>query len=124
MASVRSRGNRSTEQRLRFALVSHGVRGWRLGHGRYLGSPDFAFEKAHVAVFADGCFWHGCQCKVFPRTHTEYWGPKIARNRRRDRYVSGQLRRAGWTVIRLWEHDIRSSPVKCVTAIQTAIRYS
>ena len=106
MASIRSRGNESTE--LRFATLLRGARiaGWRR-HLPLPGRPDFAFRRARVAVFIDGCFWHSCpRCSSAPKQNKSYWGPKLERNRQRDRAVSNQLREAGWTVVRIWEHEL------------------
>lgn len=66
---------------------------------------DIALTRAHLAVFVDGCFWHGCpdHC-VTPKTNAEWWLAKIALNRDRDRHTSSHLTEAGWTVLRVWEH--------------------
>lgn len=67
---------------------------------------DIVFARAKVAVFMDGCFWHGCpEHFVPPRSNTEYWGPKIARNMERDRETTERLEALGWTVMRFWEHE-------------------
>jgi DNA mismatch endonuclease (patch repair protein) len=66
---------------------------------------DIAFTRAQVAVFVDGCFWHGCsEHGHAPRRNTAYWGPKLARNRKRDRVVAERLTEDGWKVLRIWEH--------------------
>lgn len=66
--------------------------------------PDFVFRTQRVAVFVDGCFWHGCPTHgTRPRQHRKFWDEKIARNRQRDRLVTRALRQSGWTVLRLWE---------------------
>lgn len=66
---------------------------------------DIALTRAHLAVFVDGCFWHGCpdHC-VTPKTNAEWWLTKIALNRDRDRHTSVHLTQAGWRVLRVWEH--------------------
>lgn len=67
---------------------------------------DIVFARAKVAVFMGGCFWHGCpEHFVPPRSNTEYWGPKIARNMERDRETTERLEALGWTVMRFWEHE-------------------
>ena len=67
---------------------------------------DIVFTRAKVAVFMDGCFWHGCpEHFVPPRSNTEYWGPKIARNMERDRETTERLEALRWTVMRFWEHE-------------------
>jgi DNA mismatch endonuclease, patch repair protein len=103
MASVRSRGNRTTELALGKLLWAAGVRGYRK-HWPVDGRPDFAWPGLKVAVFVDGCFWHGCsRCKYLPRTRTGFWRRKIEANQRRDRRNAKRLRRAGWSVIRVKE---------------------
>lgn len=68
--------------------------------------PDVVFTLRRIAVFVDGCFWHSCpEHGRAPSSNTGYWSPKLARNRERDRENSALLRAAGWTVIRLWEHE-------------------
>jgi DNA mismatch endonuclease, patch repair protein len=107
MARVRSSGNRSTEWRLRAALIQAGIRGWSMNSTEVCGKPDFVFRAQQVAVFVDGCFWHGCgACKRIPGSNVSYWGEKIARNRKRDRKVTRALRESGWTVLRIWEHQL------------------
>jgi DNA mismatch endonuclease (patch repair protein) len=69
-------------------------------------TPDMVFTGARVAVFVDGCFWHGCPSHYkTPSTNTQYWAKKIEGNRVRDRKTDGSLSAAGWTVIRIWEHE-------------------
>ena len=103
MATVRSKGNRTTELALGQLLWASGLRGYRK-QWPVDGKPDFAWPALKIAVFVDGCFWHGCtRCKYLPRTHTKFWRDKIETNQRRDRRVSQRLRRAGWIVIRVKE---------------------
>ena len=107
MAQVKSAGNRSTEACLIAVLRKNGVTGWRR---RYPldGKPDFVFPKARVAVFVDGCFWHGhpTKCRM-PKAHRTYWEQKIARNVARDRLVTRSLREKRWKVVRIWEDTVR-----------------
>jgi len=103
MALVRSVGNESTEQRLVRLLRTHRITGWRRGV-KLLGSPDFVWRREHVALFVDGCFWHGCpRHGSIPKTRTTYWAAKLTSNSKRDRKVTRYLRLLGWTVIRVWE---------------------
>jgi DNA mismatch endonuclease (patch repair protein) len=102
MAGIPSRGNKTTELPLGKLLWAVGIRGYRK-HWRVKGKPDFAWPGKMVAVFVDGCFWHGCSCKTLPQTNTGFWRNKIETNKRRDRRVSRALRKAGWTVIRIRE---------------------
>ena len=96
MAAVRSRGNKGTEMVLVGLLRAAGVTGWRR-HGRILGRPDFVFGRERVAVFVDGCFWHGCKahCRM-PASNRKYWDAKIARNIKRDLATRRELRARGW----------------------------
>lgn len=106
MAAVRSRGNTTTELPLGRQMWGIGIRGYRK-HWHVPGRPDFAWPGRKVAVFVDGCFWHGCSCKYLPRTNTEFWRNKIEANKRRDRRVSQTLRKSGWTVLRIKECAVR-----------------
>jgi DNA mismatch endonuclease (patch repair protein) len=109
MASIRSRGNKDTELALMRLFRRHGVTGWRR-HQPVFGRPDFVFPKARVAVFVDGCFWHGCpKHSTVPATHRAFWKRKFTANRLRDRLVNRTLRRKGWRVVRIWEHDLRKA---------------
>lgn|GEM_PF-247160 len=121
MAGVRSTGNRSTEWRLRGALVGAGVRGWTIRSRDLVGTPDFVFRHRKVAIFVDGCFWHGCPEKRLPTTRRPFWREKIEMNKRRDRRVDRSLRTDGWRVVRIWEHDLRHGGVVAVAKIRTAI---
>lgn len=107
MAQVKSTGNKSTEQSLLAIFREHGITGWRRGYP-LVGKPDFAFPRAKVAIFVDGCFWHGHpkKCRM-PKTHRAYWEKKIARNVARDRRVTRTLQEKGWNVVRIWEDSIQ-----------------
>jgi DNA mismatch endonuclease (patch repair protein) len=103
MSRIRGKGNEKTEVRLARLLRKAGISGWRR-HLPIPGRPDFAFRKQKVAVFVDGCFWHGCpRCFRLPKQNRTFWKAKIEGNRRRDRSVNGRLRRLGWKVIRIRE---------------------
>jgi len=103
MARVRSTGTASTEQKLLRLFRANHLTGWRR-RANLPGSPDFVWRNERVALFVDGCFWHGCpRHRSMPASHVEYWEAKLARNIKRDRRVSKQLRRSGWTVLRVWE---------------------
>lgn len=108
MSSVRHRGNRSTEWRLRAILVRSGISGWTL-HPKHLpGTPDFAFPRFRLAIFVNGCFWHGCpKCGRLPKSNREFWRAKILTNIMRDRRCRSRLKRLGWRVIDLWEHEFQ-----------------
>jgi DNA mismatch endonuclease, patch repair protein len=107
MAQVRSQRNRSTEWRLRGSLVRAGICGWQLNPADIAGKPDFAFREQRLLVFVDGCYWHGCpQCYRRPSSNRAYWDAKVARNRARDVKTSARLRREGWRIVRIWEHQL------------------
>jgi DNA mismatch endonuclease (patch repair protein) len=109
MASVRSRGNRSTEKALGDVLRAEGIRGYRK-HWKVEGKPDFAWPGRKIAIFVDGCFWHGCgRCRNLPKSNAAFWRDKILSNKRRDRRVTQHLRRAGWLVIRVKECAVLES---------------
>ena len=103
MSLIRSRGNRATELRLIALMREHGITGWRR-NASVFGKPDFVFRAAKLAVFVDGCFWHGCpRHATMPANNRAFWKAKLARNAQRDRAVSCALRASGWTVLRIWE---------------------
>jgi len=86
-------------------------------------TADVVFTRARVAVFIDGCFWHGCPAHFSqPRTNTSYWGPKIARNQTRDAQVDAALADAGWAVVRAWEHEPASDVAERVATVVSARR--
>lgn len=111
MRAVKSRGNRSTEMRLIEIFKARKITGWRRGIPLF-GRPDFVFPKQRVALFADGCFWHGHNCRnITPRDHSDYWQTKIERNKKRDKVVMKALTEKGWRVVRVWECDIKKQKI-------------
>jgi len=106
MAQVKSVGNKSTEQNLVTVFRQQAITGWKRGYPLF-GKPDFVFPAARVAVFVDGCFWHGHprKCRV-PKAHKAYWLKKIARNVARDDLVTRALKEKGWKVVRIWEDSV------------------
>ena len=122
MRAVRGRGNKTTEQRLRFAFVRNGIAGWEL-HADIPGRPDFYFAEYRLAVFVDGCFWHGCpKCGHVPNTNRPFWSEKIARNRARDAKTNRRLRSSGISVVRFWEHELANDPHKCVRQVRSRLQ--
>jgi DNA mismatch endonuclease (patch repair protein) len=117
MAAIRSTGNRATELKLAAIFRAHGITGWRRCQ-RLPGKPDFVFRKQRLAVFVDGCFWHGCRwhCRM-PESNCDYWQLKINRNKQRDRATTKQLRQAGWHVLRFWEHALQSHELVALKTI-------
>jgi DNA mismatch endonuclease Vsr len=114
--------NTSTELALRAALRAVGIRGYRLHSRRVPGSPDLVFGIPRVAVFVDGCFWHGCpKCYRRPKTNLDYWRMKVQRNRDRDAKVDAACKEAGWKVVRVWEHDVNRAPSRVAARIRTVL---
>jgi DNA mismatch endonuclease, patch repair protein len=107
MAAVRSRGNKNTEQKLISILQAYGIKGWRRNQS-LTGNPDFMFRHHRLAVFVDGCFWHGCRLHLrMPQSNMEYWRNKIAGNMARDRAINHRLAVMGYRVLRIWEHSLQ-----------------
>jgi DNA mismatch endonuclease (patch repair protein) len=126
MSLIRGSGNKDTELRLIQVFRANGITGWRRGCSLALAprsskvqglrskdrstgrvKPDFVFPKLSTAVFVDGCFWHGCpRHATQPKTNAAFWRKKIATNKARDRKVNRHLRAKGWTVVRVWEHEL------------------
>jgi DNA mismatch endonuclease, patch repair protein len=126
MSSIRGRGNKSTELAMVAMLRQFRISGWRrhrelrprpsksdIGHVRLTRSrrikvrPDFVFQNTKVAIFVDGCFWHRCpQHYGLPQQNAEYWKNKLDANVRRDAVHTRALEGAGWTVLRIWEHEM------------------
>jgi DNA mismatch endonuclease (patch repair protein) len=106
MSRIRGKGNRDTELRMIQIFRAHKITGWRRNHTLF-GKPDFVFRAQKMAVFVDGCFWHGCpKHGTQPKTNAAFWRKKIARNKERDGEVFRFLRKQGWRVMRIWEHDL------------------
>lgn len=107
MRAVKSKGNISTELKLIKIFRMFGINGWRRNYKLH-GNPDFVFPKERIAIFADGCFWHGHNCrKTAPMSNIDYWRKKIKRNKERDKLVTQTLKVKDWRVIRIWECEIK-----------------
>lgn len=120
MSLIRSHGNKATELRLIEVFREHRITGWRR-HQSLPGKPDFTFRKERIAVFVDGCFWHGCpKHGTRPKQNRSFWDAKIARNKQRDREVTRMLRQKGWRAVRIWEHQLRS-PAAVIRRIKMAL---
>jgi DNA mismatch endonuclease (patch repair protein) len=121
MSRIRGHGNKATELALAKVFRQHRITGWRR-HQAHFGKPDFAFPRLRVAVFVDGCFWHGCpKHSTMPRSNRPFWAKKLAANKARDRLVSRTLRRDGWRVVRIWEHDLAKRADACISKIKAAL---
>ena len=107
MKAVKSKGNKSTELELIKLFKSLHIIGWRRNSKLY-GHPDFVFLRQKIAVFTDGCFWHGHNCRhLIPDNNSVYWQNKIKRNKQRDEEINNTLIQKGWTVVRIWECEIK-----------------
>jgi DNA mismatch endonuclease, patch repair protein len=106
MSQIRGRGNKDTELALAKIFRAQHITGWRRNRPVF-GKPDFVFTRLKLAIFVDGCFWHGCpnHCNQ-PANNQAFWRRKLTANKARDRVVARTLRRAGWRVLRLWEHEL------------------
>lgn len=108
MSAIHGKHNRTTEQRLRMALIRKGIHGWRLHKKELPGNPDFFFAEKKIAIFVDGCYWHGCpKCGHIPKTRTAFWEAKIRRNQERDKMKRLELKKSGIRSLRIWEHELR-----------------
>jgi len=108
MSKIRASGNRSTELRLIDIFKQSRIIGWRRNYP-LIGRPDFVFPSNRTVVFVDGCFWHSCpKCSNMPKQNADFWKKKLSRNIERDGEVTKALRRNGWRVIRIWEHELNS----------------
>lgn len=109
MQRIKSTGNKSTEGRFRSALIKTGVHGFTV-QPETPGHPDLAFIAEKVAIFLDGCFWHGCSEHFNePKTNRRQWVKKIKANKIRDAHNVAALAAEGWKVFRIWEHDIKDA---------------
>lgn len=101
-------------------LRASGLRGWRR-HQELPGTPDFVWRSERVALFTDGCFWHGCpRCYKAPRHNRSFWAQKVSGNRDRDERVNRALTRLGWRVLRVWECQVGSRGT--ISRIRRALR--
>jgi len=103
-------------------MVRTGVAGWRVLPTNITANPDFVFPKIKLAIFVDGCFWHGCsKCYHRPLSNRKYWDAKVLRNKARDKRLRMKLRRDEWSVLGVWEHELHQ-PEKLLVRIISAIR--
>jgi len=109
MRQVKGNRNKSTELKLISFFKANHIKGWRRNY-KLFGKPDFTFPQHRITVFVDGCFWHGHDCRnTRPKDNADYWNKKRERNIKRDKEVTESLQGKKWTVIRLWECELRKS---------------
>jgi len=122
MSKIRGRNNATTEKRFRSSLVSKGINGWTIHTNNIIGKPDLYFPKEKIAVFLDGCFWHGCpKCGHYPKTNSKFWKAKILRNKERDAEKGRLLKKYGVKVIRFWEHQTINDLKGCISKLHIAL---
>lgn len=108
MSRVRSKGNKSTELRLIKIFNEWGIKGWRRNYP-IKGRPDFVFTKKRIAVFVDGCFWHGHDCRnTRPKQNEDFWSTKREKNMARDKAVTEMFEKRNWMVLRIWECELKN----------------
>ena len=106
MSRIKGKGNKDTELAMIQILRSNNISGWRRNQTVF-GKPDFIFPKNKVALFVDGCFWHSCpKHSNMPKNNQEFWREKLRKNKERDKFVTRELKKSGWKVIRVWEHEL------------------
>lgn len=107
MKAVKSRNTKTTELKMIEIFKEYHIIGWRRTYP-LIGKPDFVFPKKHIAVFVDGCFWHGHDCRnVTPNTNSDFWNAKRAYNKQHDKIVTETLINKNWIVIRIWECELK-----------------
>ena len=123
-AHLAGRKKAGTEPELALRRAIHAL-GGRFRVNRMLAkacTPDIVLPGRQVVVFVDGCFWHGCPvCFVAPGSNKDYWESKMLRNRQRDEQVTASLIAAGWTVIRLWEHEVEADAASCAANVASVV---
>lgn len=112
--------NTAPEIIFRKMLAGEGIKGYRLNWKKAPGKPDIAFPKRKIAIFINGCFWHRCPyCKLsFPKTHTNFWKQKFAKNKIRDKQKVATLRKDGWKVLTIWECQIKKHPNQSIIRVR------
>jgi DNA mismatch endonuclease (patch repair protein) len=120
MLRVKDR-NTGPERRLRRALWAAGLR-YRLRY-KLPGKPDLVFPTRRLAIFVDGCFWHGCPLHAtYPKANQQFWRDKLAETIRRDQRVNATLREQSWQVLRFWEHEVEHELDRVVARIGDCVK--
>ena len=118
MRAVKSSNNKSTELLLIQLLKQYKTTGWRRNY-KIFGNPDFVFQKKKLAIFVDGCFWHGHDCRnMTPTSNKQYWENKLLKNKQRDALVNQRLLDLNWRVFRIWECDLKKRPVEIIIQLK------
>lgn len=111
MRQVKPQNNKSTELRLIKIFKDYKITGWRR-HYPVKGHPDFVFMSSKIAIFVDGCFWHGHECRhTLPKDNRAFWENKITKNKRHDKEITALFEARGWKVLRIWECELRKNRI-------------
>lgn len=117
MKRVKSKGNVSTEVKLMNLFKQYNIKGWRRNY-KVKGKPDFVFLNKKIAVFVDGCFWHGHDCRnTIPKDNSDYWDKKRGNNRKHDMKITELFNNRGWMVIRIWECTLQKKNAEKIKEI-------
>ena len=120
MSRIRDRDTKP-ELEIRRRLFASGMRGYRL-RPKLPGKPDIVYSRAKLAIFIDGCFWHGCpRCYTRPATRQRYWDNKLAENVSRDKVIDSSLKEMGWKTLHFWEHDVKKTPERIVKRVKISL---
>lgn len=119
---ARIRGKDTKPELLLARLLQRAGKSFQVHQRDLPGRPDFVFRRAKLAVFVDGDFWHGWRFPTWRLKLSEKWEAKIDANRRRDRRNHARLRRSGWRVVRIWEHQLEADPDACLRRILDALQ--
>lgn len=120
MKKVRSKKNKSMELKPIEIFKENNIHGWRRNY-KVKGHPDFVFLDERIAVFVDGCFWHGHDCRnTRPKDNEDYWTKKRERNMKHDKEITEYFENRGWTVVRIWECELskKSTSTKVVDFVE------
>ncbi|MFD1956554.1 very short patch repair endonuclease [Paenibacillus thailandensis] len=121
MSAIRSKGTQ-LEDRVSKELWRRGYR-FRKNVKGLFGKPDIAIKKYKIVIFLDSCFWHGCELHYrIPKSNYDYWFNKIERNRARDQKVSIYYEQKGWSVIRIWDHEVKEDFEGVIQSIERHIQ--
>lgn len=122
MKKVRSKKNKSTELKLIELFKENNIHGWRRNYN-VKGHPDFVFLDKRIAIFVDGCFWHGHDCRnTRPKDNEDYWTMKRERNMKHDKEITEYYEGRGWTVIRIWECEFKRQNISELLKKLTILR--
>lgn len=123
MRSVKSKNTKSTELALIKLFKENHITGWRHNYN-VKGHPDFVFLKKRIAIFVDGCFWHGHDCRnTRPTAHAEYWAKKREKNMQHDKEITKRFEKRGWTVVRIWECELKKKNLLKTTERLTSLLF-